>query len=40
MAKDVRIVVGDLGDRAPALGAAAIALEANRSLFDRPSASK
>jgi glucokinase len=28
---DVRIVVGDLGDRAPALGAAAIALEATRA---------
>jgi len=31
MAKDVRIVVGDLGDRAPALGAAAIALETVRA---------
>ncbi|HUS83091.1 MAG TPA: ROK family protein [Dehalococcoidia bacterium] len=28
---DVRIVVGELGDRAPALGAAAIALEAQRA---------
>jgi glucokinase len=31
MAKDVRIVVGDLGDRAPALGAAAITLESTRA---------